>query len=80
MPGFPSALSSCLSEILRLAPDVLKTRRGLKGDKNPFNIYFCKTKYNAYKILTGLDRMADEAKMAERSGKDFELMQNMKGA
>jgi Lon-like ATP-dependent protease len=44
-----------------------------KGDKDPFDIYFCKTKYNAYKILMGLDRMAVEAKMAERSRKDFEL-------
>jgi len=38
---------------------------------NPFNIYFCKTKYNAYKILMGLDKEEVESRMARRSEKDF---------
>ncbi len=38
----------------------------------PFDIYFCKTKYNAYRILMGLDAAQVEAKMAERSRRDLE--------
>ncbi|MDY6842769.1 MAG: S16 family serine protease [Thermodesulfobacteriota bacterium] len=48
-----------------------------EGEKNPFDIYFCKTKYNAYKILMGLSREEVEDRMAERSMKDLEFMQNM---
>ena len=50
------------------------------GKKNPFDIYFCKTKYNAYKILMGLGREAVEKRMAERSRKDLEFMAEMKNA
>ncbi|MBN1847340.1 MAG: ATP-binding protein [Deltaproteobacteria bacterium] len=41
----------------------------------PFDIYFCKTKYNAYKILMGLDRMEVEKRMAERSRSDLAFYQ-----
>lgn len=50
------------------------------GKKNPFDIYFCKTKYNAYKILMGLGREAVEKRMAERSRKDLEFMVEIKNA
>jgi Lon-like ATP-dependent protease len=47
--------------------------------KNPFDIYFCKTKYNAYKILMGLGREEIQAKMVERSKDNLAFMQNLKG-
>ena len=46
--------------------------------QNPFDIFFCKTKYNAYSIMMELDKGEVETKMAERSKKDFELMMSMK--
>ncbi len=45
------------------------------GQRESFDIYFCKTKYNVYKILMGLDREAVEARMTERSRKDLEFLQ-----
>ncbi len=48
----------------------IRIYRGEKK-KKPFDIYFCKTKYNAYRILMGLDRQAVEAKMMTRSEKDL---------
>lgn len=41
------------------------------GGADPFDIYFCKTKYNAYKILMGLDEGEVEKRMAERSKMDL---------
>jgi Lon-like ATP-dependent protease len=49
-----------------------------EGKKDPFDIYFCKTKYNAYRILMGLGREEVEDRMTERSRQDLEFMQNMK--
>ena len=46
--------------------------------QNPFDIFFCKTKYNAYKIIMGLEQEDVEKKMVERSKKDFELIMNIK--
>jgi Lon-like ATP-dependent protease len=46
------------------------------GRAEPFDIYFCKTKYNAYCILMGLDQEAVEARMAERSRRDLEFFRN----
>ena len=46
--------------------------------KEPFDIYFCKTKYNAYKILMGLDKEEVENRMAQRSQKDLEFIHSMK--
>jgi Lon-like ATP-dependent protease len=43
-----------------------------EGRAEPFDIYFCKTKYNAYQILMGLDKEAVEARMVERSRRDLE--------
>ena len=43
----------------------------------PFYVYFCKTKFHAYRILMGLDRNQVEARMADRSRKDVELMHRM---
>ena len=50
-----------------------------EGHRDPFDIYFCKTKYNAYKILMGLDKEEVENRMAERSKKDLEFMRNLNG-
>jgi len=47
-----------------------------QGRAEPFDIYFCKTKYNAYRILMGLDQEAVEARMAERSRRDLEFFRN----
>ena len=47
------------------------------GQKDPFDIYFCKTKYNVYKILMGLEAEEVEARMVERSKKDLAFMQNL---
>jgi Lon-like ATP-dependent protease len=46
------------------------------GKKEPFDIFFCKTKYNAYKILMGLPKEAVETLMAQRSRNDLEFMRN----
>jgi len=48
------------------------------GKKRPFDIYFCKTKYNAYKILMGLGKEDVETRMAQRSKQDLAFMQNLK--
>jgi ATP-dependent Lon protease len=37
----------------------------------PFDVFFCKTKFCAYEILMGLDRPAIEQRMIERSRKDL---------
>lgn len=42
-----------------------------ENKKDPFDIYFCKTKYNAYKILMGLDKKRVEEKMTMRSSQDL---------
>lgn len=41
---------------------------------DPFDIYFCKTRYNAYKILMGIDREDVEKMMAERGKRDLEFL------
>jgi len=50
------------------------------GKKRPFDIYFCKTKYNAYKILMGLEKEEVETRMAERSKQDLAFMQTLNGS
>ena len=50
------------------------------GKREAFNIYFCKTKYDAYKIMLGLDQNEIETKMSERSKNDFDMKQNLKAA
>jgi Lon-like ATP-dependent protease len=49
-----------------------------ENKKNPFDVYFCKTKFNAYKILMGLDKEALEMRMTARSRKDLEFVRNLK--
>ena len=51
----------------------------IQRKKDPFDIYFCKTKYNAYKILMGLDKGEVENRMTMRSKEDLEFTQRMKG-
>jgi len=51
----------------------------VQNKKDPFDIYFCKTKYNAYQILMGLDKQEVETRMAMRSKEDLEFIQRMKG-
>jgi Lon-like ATP-dependent protease len=48
--------------------------------QSPFDIYFCKTKYGAYRILMGLDREAVERRMADRCRKDHDLIRAMTAA
>jgi Lon-like ATP-dependent protease len=50
----------------------------MKAQKDPFDIYFCKTKYHAYKILMGVDRQDVETRMVVRSKQDLEFMRNLK--
>jgi Lon-like ATP-dependent protease len=45
----------------------------------PFDIFFCKTKFNAYQILMGLDRTEIEARMIARSRSDLEASQRLSG-
>ena len=45
--------------------------------KDPFDIYFCKTKYNAYRILMGMGREEVESRMMERSKRDLDLQRNI---
>jgi Lon-like ATP-dependent protease len=47
--------------------------------REPFDIYFCKTKYNAYRVLMGLQREEVEARMVKRSLDDWEFMQDFTG-
>ncbi len=47
---------------------------------DPFDIYFCKTKYNAYRILMGLDKQELERRMAERSRQDLQFMRHHREA
>ncbi|RZB37380.1 MAG: ATP-dependent Lon protease [Desulfobacteraceae bacterium Eth-SRB2] len=51
----------------------------IQKKKDPFDIYFCKTKYNAYKILMGLGKEEVENRMTMRSKEDLEFIQRMKG-
>lgn len=46
---------------------------------DPFDIYFIKTKYNAYRILMGIDREEFEKKMALRSKSDYDFFGNQTG-
>jgi Lon-like ATP-dependent protease len=50
------------------------------GKREPFDIFFCKTKYNAYKILMGLPKEAVEMLMVQRSRSDLEFMKNTGGS
>jgi len=43
----------------------------------PFDIYFCKTKYDAYRIMMGVDREEVETRMAARSRKDLEFVKQL---
>ncbi len=47
--------------------------------QDPFDIYFCKTKYHAYKILMDLEKHALEYRMVQRSRRDLEFMRKMRG-
>lgn len=50
-----------------------------EGKQDPFDIYFCKTKYNAYRVLMGVSKEEVEERITERSKKDLEFMRNVKG-
>lgn len=49
-----------------------------EGGQHPFDIYFIKTKYHAYKVLMGIEKNEFEERMVERSRMDFEFMKSMK--
>jgi Lon-like ATP-dependent protease len=44
--------------------------------KEPFDIYFCKTKYHVYHVLMNLDRDQVEARMAMRSRQDSQFLRH----
>jgi Lon-like ATP-dependent protease len=44
----------------------------------PFDIYFCKTKYSAYKIVMSLSRQEIESRMTTRCQEDFRFMQRLR--
>jgi Lon-like ATP-dependent protease len=46
----------------------------------PFDLFFCKTKYHVYTILMGLEPEAVEARMAERSRGDLNFLRRVNGA
>lgn len=48
-----------------------------EGEKEPFDIFFCKTKYNAYKILMGLPKKEVETLMVQRSKSDLDFMRDI---
>lgn len=48
------------------------------GRKNPFDIYYCKTKYNAYKIVLDIDKEEVEKRMLKRSKMDLLFIKNIK--
>ena len=47
-----------------------------EGRAEPFDIFFCKTKYSVYQILMGVNREEVEARMAQRSRQDLEFLHN----
>jgi Lon-like ATP-dependent protease len=49
-----------------------------EGRKDPFDIYFCKTKYNIYKILMGLGREEMEERILERCRRDYEFIRRLR--
>jgi len=69
-------LINCRSEYIQQdnIPGIRIHRR--TDGKNPFDIYFCKTKYNAYRILMGLGKKELERRMVERSRRDLQFMQH----
>jgi Lon-like ATP-dependent protease len=56
-------------------PGIRIFRTGEQED--PFDIYFCKTKYNAYRIMMRLTRAEVEARILERSRKDMAFMRHI---
>ena len=51
-----------------------------EGRNEPFDIFFCKTKYNAYEILMGLNKKKVEKLMVQRSKTDLDFMRNIDAA
>jgi len=51
----------------------------MSDKKDPFDIYFCKTKYNAYKILMGLEKKEVKTRMVDRSKQDLAFMRSSNG-
>ncbi len=67
------------SEFIRLdaIPGVRIYRK--PGRTAPFDVYFCKTKYHACRVLMGLDREEVEARMAERCRQDYRALRSAAG-
>jgi ATP-dependent Lon protease len=45
--------------------------------KDPFDVFFCKTKFCVYRILMEIDRQSLETLMTQRSRKDLEESRNL---
>ena len=48
-----------------------------EGKKDPFDVYFCKSKYGAYQIMMGLGKEEVEQRIADRSEADFNTIKEM---
>ena len=60
----------------RAVPGLRIYRKG--AAKDPFDIFFCKTKYDAYRIMMGVGRREVENRMAARSRKDLDFIKALK--
>jgi Lon-like ATP-dependent protease len=45
------------------------------GDQDPFDVYFCKTKWHVYQVVMDIDRDQVERRMADRCRRDADLIQ-----
>ncbi|MBI5741593.1 MAG: ATP-binding protein [Nitrospirae bacterium] len=50
-----------------------------EGKRDPFDVYFCKTKYNAYRILMDVSKEEVEEMITDRSKQDMEAIRNARG-
>ncbi len=46
--------------------------------KDPFDIYFCKTRYNVYRVIMGLSKLEIEKRMKERVEEDLKSLKKNK--
>lgn len=53
-------------------PGIRIYRNGV--DQDPFDVYFCKTKWHAYQIMMNIDRDQVERRMADRCRRDADVV------
>ena len=74
----PLLINAEAEYVQRGAVPGIRIFRGLERTE-PFDIFFCKTKYNVYAILMGLEAEDVESRMAERSRADLESLRRADG-